>query len=75
MDESQEPGLGFDAPQPSRSSRAEPYRVLARKYRPQDFTGLIGQDALVKTLRAAGVLDEKLRWSGGILLPVTCPAR
>jgi DNA polymerase-3 subunit gamma/tau len=27
--------------------------VLARKYRPQDFTGLIGQDALVKTLRNA----------------------
>jgi len=29
------------------------YRVLARKYRPQDFTGLIGQDALVRTLRNA----------------------
>jgi DNA polymerase-3 subunit gamma/tau len=57
MDESQEPGLGLDAPQPSRGSTgrgaAEPYRVLARKYRPQDFTGLIGQEALVKTLRNA----------------------
>ena len=53
MDESQEPGLGLDAPPPSRGSRrgrAEPYRVLARKYRPQDFTGLIGQEALVRTL-------------------------
>src|SRR5215469_4547948 len=29
------------------------YRVLARKYRPSDFTGLIGQDALVKTLSNA----------------------
>jgi DNA polymerase-3 subunit gamma/tau len=55
MDESQEPGLGLDAPPPSRGSRgrAEPYRVLARKYRPQDFTGLIGQEALVKTLTNA----------------------
>jgi DNA polymerase-3 subunit gamma/tau len=32
---------------------AEPYRVLARKYRPQDFTGLIGQEVLVRTLRNA----------------------
>ena len=27
-----------------------PYRVLARKYRPQNFSELIGQDALVRTL-------------------------
>jgi len=58
MDESQEPGLGLDAPPPSSRGTAgrggaEPYRVLARKYRPQDFTGLIGQDALVRTLRNA----------------------
>jgi len=33
--------------------RGEAYRVLARKYRPSDFTGLIGQDALVKTLSNA----------------------
>src|SRR5437868_3162829 len=26
-----------------------PYRVLARKYRPSDFAGLIGQEALVRT--------------------------
>jgi DNA polymerase III subunit gamma/tau len=31
----------------------EPYRVLARKYRPSDFTGLIGQEALVRTLSNA----------------------
>ena len=29
------------------------YRVLARKYRPDNFTGLIGQTALVKTLQNA----------------------
>jgi DNA polymerase-3 subunit gamma/tau len=50
MDEREhsEPGLGLDLPAP-----AQPYRVLARKYRPQDFTGLIGQDALVRTLKNA----------------------
>src|SRR3954449_855718 len=53
MDESETSlGLGFDDPaQPSRG--VEAYRVLARKYRPQDFTGLIGQDALVRTLSNA----------------------
>ena len=29
------------------------YRVLARKYRPQNFDELIGQDALVRTLKNA----------------------
>lgn len=29
------------------------YRVLARKYRPSDFSELIGQDALVRTLKNA----------------------
>lgn len=39
--------LGLDEPpQP----RAEAYRVLARKYRPQTFAALIGQDAMVTTL-------------------------
>ncbi|MBL4748673.1 MAG: AAA family ATPase, partial [Magnetovibrio sp.] len=31
----------------------EAYRVLARKYRPTDFSTLIGQDALVRTLTNA----------------------
>jgi DNA polymerase-3 subunit gamma/tau len=31
----------------------EPYRVLARKYRPQGFDALIGQDAMVRTLANA----------------------
>ena len=30
--------------------KAQPYRVLARKYRPQRFDELIGQDAMVQTL-------------------------
>jgi DNA polymerase-3 subunit gamma/tau len=30
-----------------------PYRVLARKYRPADFTGLIGQEPMVRTLTNA----------------------
>ena len=31
-------------------TESTPYRVLARKYRPQRFTELIGQDAMVQTL-------------------------
>ncbi|HEX3666321.1 MAG TPA: DNA polymerase III subunit gamma/tau [Rhizomicrobium sp.] len=44
-----EPAFGFAA----EPAKAEAYRVLARKYRPQDFTGLIGQEALVRTLTNA----------------------
>ena len=32
------------------SESPQPYRVLARKYRPQTFAALIGQDAMVQTL-------------------------
>ncbi len=32
------------------SDSPQPYRVLARKYRPQNFSELIGQDAMVQTL-------------------------
>ena len=32
---------------------ALPYRVLARKYRPVDFSTLVGQEAMVRTLRNA----------------------
>jgi DNA polymerase III subunit gamma/tau len=35
------------------SDREAPYRVLARKYRPASFAGLIGQEAMVKTLQNA----------------------
>src|SRR5438309_931324 len=47
-------GLGLDIPeQPPKLAAASPYRVLARKYRPQTFSALIGQDAMVKTLANA----------------------
>ncbi len=35
------------------SENHKEYRVLARKYRPQNFDQLIGQDALVRTLKTA----------------------
>ncbi|HEY0312361.1 MAG TPA: DNA polymerase III subunit gamma/tau [Allosphingosinicella sp.] len=40
--------LGLD--EPPQPAKAQPYRVLARKYRPQSFQELIGQDAMVQTL-------------------------
>ncbi|WP_159348234.1 DNA polymerase III subunit gamma/tau [Roseomonas harenae] len=39
--------------EPAPAKPSQPYRVLARKYRPQDFNDLIGQEALVRTLRNA----------------------
>ncbi|MBA3510601.1 DNA polymerase III subunit gamma/tau [Sphingomonas sp.] len=54
MDEAESPGLGLnEPPQPLKTAEATPYRVLARKYRPQTFAELIGQDAMVKTLANA----------------------
>src|SRR5690348_5883759 len=44
------PGLGLDLPEVPAPAGTSPYRVLARKYRPQSFAELIGQDAMVKTL-------------------------
>lgn len=38
---------------------AQPYRVLARKYRPQTFSELIGQEAMVHTL-ANAIARERL---------------
>jgi DNA polymerase III subunit gamma/tau len=49
MSESPDPP-GFDLDEPPQPLKAQPYRVLARKYRPQRFTELIGQDAMVQTL-------------------------
>ncbi|NVN23333.1 DNA polymerase III subunit gamma/tau [Asaia siamensis] len=41
-------------PEPQKpAERSGPYRVLARKYRPQHFDDLIGQDATVRILRRA----------------------
>ncbi|MGH6659094.1 MAG: DNA polymerase III subunit gamma/tau, partial [Sphingomicrobium sp.] len=51
-----EPGLGLDLPEiapPATAPSSGAYRVLARKYRPQNFGELIGQDAMVKTLANA----------------------
>ncbi len=45
------PSLGMDLPEVAPA--ASPYRVLARKYRPQTFEQLIGQDAMVRTLANA----------------------
>jgi DNA polymerase-3 subunit gamma/tau len=50
------PGLFGDAPLPialPEPIHATPYRVLARKYRPTTFDDLIGQEAMVRTLRNA----------------------
>ncbi|MCW1384711.1 DNA polymerase III subunit gamma/tau [Novosphingobium sp. KCTC 2891] len=39
------------APEPAaKAAPVQPYRVLARKYRPQTFSELIGQEAMVQTL-------------------------
>ena len=49
-------GLGLDLPAvakpaaPPAAPGGAAYRVLARKYRPQTFAELIGQDAMVQTL-------------------------
>ena len=48
------PGLGLDlATSDAANNVTAPYVVLARKYRPKDFSTLIGQEALVRTLTNA----------------------
>ena len=37
---------------------AKPYQVLARKYRPETFADLVGQDAMVRTLKNAFAADR-----------------
>ena len=50
---------GVEAPEtPAPAAPAGPYRVLARKYRPQTFAELIGQDAMVRTLGNAIARDR-----------------
>lgn len=46
-------GAPDPAPAPAPVVSAQPYRVLARKYRSQTFAELIGQDAMVQTLANA----------------------
>jgi DNA polymerase-3 subunit gamma/tau len=51
MNDDESPGLGLDLPDIApKPTEAPAYRVLARKYRPQSFGELIGQDAMVTTL-------------------------
>jgi len=51
MTDDESPGLGLDLPEVTQQPADDVhYRVLARKYRPQTFAELIGQDAMVKTL-------------------------
>jgi len=52
------PMLGMDLPEATPQASSGPYRVLARKYRPQTFAELIGQDAMVKTLGNAIARDR-----------------
>ncbi len=49
MSDSNDPP-GFDLGAPPQPASKDAYRVLARKYRPQTFAELIGQDAMVTTL-------------------------
>jgi DNA polymerase-3 subunit gamma/tau len=58
MDEAESPGLGLDLPEAAAPASGSAYRVLARKYRPQTFAELIGQDAMVQTLANAIVRDR-----------------
>ena len=44
--------------EPEAAPKAAAYRVLARKYRPKTFGDLIGQDALVRTLRNAFAMNR-----------------
>ena len=44
--------------QDSDSTPKGPYQVLARKYRPETFADLVGQDAMVRTLKNAFAADR-----------------
>ncbi|WP_247594885.1 DNA polymerase III subunit gamma/tau [Sphingopyxis sp. PAMC25046] len=48
----------MDLPETVPQASSGPYRVLARKYRPQTFAELIGQDAMVRTLGNAIARDR-----------------
>jgi len=45
-------------PESASTPDSSPYRVLARKYRPETFADLIGQDAMVRTLSNAFALGR-----------------
>jgi DNA polymerase-3 subunit gamma/tau len=47
-----------EPPEDSKAAAAVPYLVLARKYRPQTFDDLIGQEIMVRTLKNAFDMDR-----------------
>ncbi len=51
-------GASLFGEEPAPAATAAAYRVLARKYRPTTFADLIGQDALVRTLRNAFAMQR-----------------
>jgi DNA polymerase-3 subunit gamma/tau len=51
-------GASLFGDEPEPGPQAAAYRVLARKYRPTHFDDLIGQDALVRTLRNAFAMNR-----------------
>jgi len=55
---SSEPHSGESAVAPGAGPASAPYIVLARKYRPETFADLIGQEAMVRTLRNAFATDR-----------------
>src|SRR4028119_1849165 len=60
--------VGVAPPTTPSVAPAQPYRVLARKYRPQTFSQLIGQEPMVRTLANAirrGRLAAGLPAAGG----------
>ena len=57
-DEPVMPGMDLPETPAPPTAQAGPYRVLARKYRPQTFAELIGQDAMVRTLGNAIARDR-----------------
>ncbi|MGA9434230.1 MAG: DNA polymerase III subunit gamma/tau [Roseobacter sp.] len=46
------------APPTSEAASSSPYQVLARKYRPETFADLVGQEAMVRTLNNAFAADR-----------------
>ena len=66
-DDAPSPPEGTAPPPPAPGAQAAPYRVLARAYRPTTFDGLVGQEALVRTLTnafASGRLAQAYMLSG-----------
>ena len=58
MSESSDKPRGGSPSQDLLASAPKPYLVLARKYRPQTFADLIGQEIMVRTLKNAFEMDR-----------------